>query len=186
MLNKEAKKNPDDEVLEIFDKLFKYIPDFDEKNNQSDINIVDLNVFLDDFRDMAKKIKCPICSNVSLDSGQCSKCSAIYCKKCIKEGKILNCPFCQGKFSAKEIDRILVNLMGDILMYCEKCKKYGKQQSKIKLSQIKEHLSKCNYSNYQCLKCNTTIFSKKKCIEHSFNCGYADEICTFCKKIIKA
>ena len=186
MIKNELKKNAYDQVLEIFDKLFKYIPDLNDKNKQFDYNVFDSTLFLDHYKDMIEEIKCPICLKVSLDSEQCAKCQTLYCKKCIQEKKIINCLLCREKYVSRKIDRVLSNVMGHILINCENCKKHGNQLVKIKLSQIKEHLSKCYYSNYQCLKCNAKIFSKKKCVDHSFNCGYSDEICTYCKKAIKA
>ena len=77
--------------------------------------------------------------------------------------------------------------MGHLLIKCDNCQKFGYMQKKIKLSQIKEHLLECEYSSYQCLKCNQKFLnSKRDCIKHAFTCGYSDVTCNYCQKMIKA
>ena len=78
-----SKKNFQDEINGIFDKLFQYIPDYDEKKDEKNYEIFDSNVFLDDFADMIEEVRCPICSQISLESKQCSKCRTLYCEKCM-------------------------------------------------------------------------------------------------------
>lgn len=97
------------------------------------------------------------------------------------------CPSCRKLYRGNKLDRVLENVMGHLLIRCENCKKFGNLETKIKLSQMKEHLSKCEYSSYLCLKCKKKFLnSKKDCIQHSFTCGYLDDICTYCEKKIKA
>ena len=168
------------EVREIFDKLFKYIPDKKEEDNLN----FNSDIFLKDYADIIKEVKCPICLQVSLESEQCSKCQAIFCKKCNKEK---NCPTCKELYVPNKIDKILFNVMGHLLMKCKNCEKIGKKQTIVKLSKIKEHLIKCEYSSYQCLQCDKKIFnSKHHCIKHSYECGYSNKNCFYCKRIIKA
>lgn len=181
-----SKKNFLDEINGIFDKLFQYIPSYDEKKDELNYEIFDSNIFLDDFADMIEEVRCPICSQISLESNQCSKCRTLFCKKCIKEKKIIICPQCREFFEAEKIERVLNNVMGHMLIRCDNCKKYGNKLVKVKLSQIKNHLSRCNYSNYQCLICKALIIhSKEKCIEHALVCGYSDKNCSYCNKKIK-
>ena len=176
----------------ILDKLFTYIPDLPDSKEKNDkaineINeIFDSSVFLDDFSPLVEEVKCPICLQVSLKSLQCSKCRGIICKKCNQKNLFKICPICNDNFEGKELDRVLKNVMGHMLIRCENCKKYGNKIVKVKISQIQFHLSNCDYSNYQCLVCKQKILhSKKKCIEHALICGYSDVICNFCNKKIK-
>lgn len=177
----------ENEVKEIFGELFKYIPDSLEQKVRLDFSLFDSGIFLNDFNDIIEEIKCPICLQISLESEQCSQCRAIYCKKCIKEKKIKHCSSCRKIYKGSKLDRVLENVMGHLLIRCENCKKFGNLEFKVKLSQIKEHLKKCEYSSYQCLICNKKFFnSQHDCILHSFSCGYSDVNCTYCEKKIKA
>ena len=179
--------NKENEVREIFNELFKYIPDSKEQKDNLDNKIFDSGVFLDDFNDIIEEVKRPICLQVSLESEQCSECQAVYCKKCIIEKSINICSSCRKIYNGIKLDRVLSNVMGHLLIKCENCHKFGNKQNKIKLSQIKEHLLNCEYSSYQCLKCNKIFLnSKRDCITHAFTCGYVDVTCNYCKKTIKA
>ena len=179
--------NKENEVREIFNELFKYIPDSKEQKDKLDNKIFDSSIFLDDFNDIIEEIKCPICLQISLDSEQCSECQAVYCKKCITEKRINICSSCRKIYNGNKLDRVLSNVMGHLLIKCDNCQKFGYMQKKIKLSQIKEHLSECEYSSYQCLKCNQKFLnSKRDCIKHAFTCGYSDVTCNYCQKMIKA
>ena len=185
-------ENPNDEMNKIFDKLFTYIPDLPDSKEKNDkaineINeIFDSSVFLDDFSPLVEEVKCPVCLQVSLKSLQCSKCRGIICEKCNKKNLFKICPICNDNFEGKELDRVLKNVMGHMLIRCANCKQYRNKIFKVKISQIQFHLSNCEYSNYQCLVCNQKILhSKMKCIEHALVCGYSDVICNFCNKKIK-
>lgn len=76
--------------------------------------------------------------------------------------------------------------MGHLLIKCKNCQKFGYLQTTVKLSKINEHLSKCEYSSYQCLSCDKKISnSKHDCIEHSYKCGFSNVPCSYCRRTIK-
>ena len=185
----QKEQNPYDEVSKIFDKLFQYIPDIPPSKDEKKKDIIELfdsTVFLDDFAPLVEEVKCPVCLQVSLQSWQCSKCRGIVCQKCDDENQYALCPLCHQYFLKEELDRVLKNVMGHMLIRCDNCKQYGNKIVKIKLSENKYHLQICEYSNYQCLTCNQKILhSKKNCIEHALACGYSDVTCNFCNKKLK-
>lgn len=65
-------------------------------------------------------------------------------------------------------------------MKCPSCK------LKLKIADYNNHLPKCYYSSYKCLVCNKIFeHSKEKCYEHSYECGFVDDSCSFCSKPLK-
>ena len=163
------------EIKKNFNKLFIYKP-----NNQ--INKIDTKLFLKDFEEIVQEVECPICLQFPLNQIQCSQCLKIFCKECQINEK---CPNCRNEFKPKELDRTLKNIIDKLLLKCKKCEKF-KKITKIKTSEYINHLSNCDYSDYQCLFCKKIIQnSKQKCYEHAHFCGYVDSYCTYCKKTIK-
>lgn len=181
-------KKEEQEIIDNFDKLFKYIEDIPENK----LNIFDSQIFDQEYSqitEIVEEIKCPICLHISENSIQCTKCCKLYCKKCIKEIKKLanKCPTCQIEISLKETDILLKNIIGKLPIICPNCKKYGKKSNRIKLEELKSHIKNCNYSNYECLICSLKIgnHSKKECYKHAINCGYLDVVCDYCNKKFK-
>ena len=181
-INKEllfsSRNNEKEEIKKNFDKLFVYT-----LNGQ--INKIDTKYFLRDFSEIVQEVECPICLQFPLNPIQCSKCLKIFCKTC----QIKNtCPICRDEFKEKELERILKNILDKLLLRCQNCEKYNKKLNlnKIKVSQYVNHLSNCEFSDYQCLVCKIIIqHSKQKCYEHAHFCGYSDSTCSYCSKSIK-
>ena len=182
------------DVYDVFDKMFKYIPDSNEKNQQIENGIYPPSIFCKEFIKAIEMIKCCICNQVCLDCFKCPQNNEVYCKKCFEKIEYSKCK-CGYKFDIKQIDRykfdkFIIKLIGySLFIRCENCEKFGKTQTRMELSHLKEHLLKCEceYSSYQCLMCGQ-IFSnsKNECIKHSSICGYSDINCSYCKKTIKA
>ena len=171
--------NEKNEIKKHFDELFIYIPNNQINNNNS----IDTKAFLKDFTEIVQEIECPICLQFPLNQTQCSQCSKIFCKECQKYEK---CPNCRNEFKPKELDRILKNIIGKILLKCKNCEKYNKKITKLRVSEYINHLKHCDYSDYQCLICKKIIQnSKQKCYEHAHFCGFSDISCSFCAKSIK-
>ena len=163
------------EIKKIFDKLFVY-------NSKEQINRINTKLFLKDFDEIVQEVECPICLQFPLEPIQCANCLKIFCEKCQINNK---CPFCRYSFVKKELDRILKNIFGKLLLRCPNCDKYSKS-NKLKVSEYISHLKSCDYSDYQCLICKKIIpHSKKDCFEHAHFCGYSDSSCCYCSKALK-
>ena len=166
------------DIKKIFDKLFVFTLD-------GKINKIDTKLFLKDFGEIIQEFECPICLQFPLNPIQCSKCLKIICKTCQMTSK---CALCREVFEQKELDRILKNIFEKLLLRCQNCDKYSRnlKSNKIKVSQYLNHLSNCEYSDYQCLTCKKIIpHSKEKCYEHAHFCGYSNSSCCYCSKSIK-
>ena len=174
-----SRNNENNEIIQIFDKLFVY-------NSTDPIKNIDTKLFHKDFREIVEEVECPICLFFPLNPVQCSKCQKLLCKTCqIKK----ECAICRDKFEEKELDRNLKNILEKLLVKCQNCDKYSKsfnKVNKIKVSEYIKHISNCEYSDYQCLICKKIIpHSKQKCLEHAHFCGYRDTSCCYCLKTIK-
>ena len=163
------------EIKTVFDKLFVY-------SSKDQINKINTKQFYKDFEEIVQEVECPICLQFPFEPIQCSKCLKIFCEKCQINNK---CPICRDYFEKKELDRILKNILGKLLLRCPNCDKYTKL-NKIKVSEYINHLKSCDYSDYQCLTCKKTIpHSKNDCFEHAHFCGYSDSLCCYCSKTVK-
>ena len=163
------------EIKKIFDKLFIY-------SSKEPINKINTKLFYKDFDEIVQEVECPICLQFPLEPIQCSKCLKVFCEKCQVNNK---CAMCRELFEKKELDRVLKNILGKLLLKCRNCEKHLKS-NKIKVSEYINHLKNCDYSDYQCLICKKIIpHSKKDCLEHAHFCGYSDSFCCYCSKNIK-
>ena len=170
-----SRNDENSEIKTVFDKLFAY-------SSKDQINKINTKQFYKDFDEIVQEVECPICLQFPLEPIQCSKCLKIFCEKCQINNK---CPICRDNFEKKEIDRILKNILGKLLLRCPNCDKYSKS-IKIKVSEYINHIKSCDYSDYQCLTCKKTIpHSKKDCFEHAHFCGYSDSLCCYCSKTVK-
>ena len=67
------------DVCDVFDKMFKYIPDSNEKNQQIENGIYPPNIFCKEFIKAIEMIKCCICNQVCLDCFKCPQNNEVYC-----------------------------------------------------------------------------------------------------------
>ena len=141
---------------------------------------------------VADAFSCPICLNLVYQPMQCKGCQkAIVCRPCIKAGNITSCPLCKKMHSLVEPQRIVQNLLNDILVVCQGPKGDGSgcllNGKPIKYSVlVDEHSATCSKGNIECsLGCGHPVESVQQFEQHlALECPKAILECRTCRKKI--
>ena len=123
-----------------------------------------------------------ICLDLVWDPEQCSSCSKLFCKNCIKKCDRKTCCHCKQIFKSKKIDLILTNLLNDSIIQCKNC---DEQHS---YDNTKKHLALCLNPKSKCvLQCDETSFLDFALLkEHlTHKCPKSKIICEVCQQIIQ-
>jgi len=108
---------------------------------------------MSDTLDLMENLKCPVCLEFANDPMECLSCSNIFCKLCVTDPKIENCPICRKEKNLKEsafAKRLLSSLPTTCQYNCG---------TNIQRGEYKSHLLKCENRNFTCNLCQ--VESKK-------------------------
>ena len=145
---------------------------------------IDPDLLIGDFSQLTSTLTCMICINLVNQPICCSKCSKMFCKKCIdayiKFNK--NCPLRCENFFPKEIDLYFKNIINSIKVKCP----LHTKGCKITLfpKEFNHHLENCKYLSIKCNICSEMDINKN-CIIHYENCKELIIVCNLCKLEIK-
>jgi len=94
---------------------------------------------------LEQNLKCPICFNIVDEPYESSCCGHLFCNKCIKGIKKMNCPICRSSKANFRENFFVKHLINDITAKCP----YGCDKI-LPLSVIKSHRYECRVSLFKC------------------------------------
>ena len=115
---------------------------------------------------LEQNLKCPICLTIADEPYETSCCGHIFCNRCIKNIKNLNCPICRSKKVNFRENTFVKVLLNTLIIKCP----YGCELS-IPLSNSKIHRYQCEVSIFKCSIINSGIKctyegTKKDALQH--------------------
>ena len=148
-------------------------------------------IFKNKHNPLFENFNCVFCTLIVKNPVKCSKCSNIYCKKCVTDYKErfqnFGCPKCKEELKEEKIDFNLKNILNSIItINCENCKK------DIPFDDIESHFTeKCESINkiFVCNLCKEEILIEENNMNkiniHKVICPELEFKCGKCKKIEK-
>jgi hypothetical protein len=124
---------------------------------------------------LEQNLKCPICLTIADEPWETSCCGHIFCNRCIKNIKNLNCPICRSKQVNFRENTFVKMLLNNILVKCP----YGCDSS-LPIANSKIHRYQCELSIFKCsivsnsVKC-TYEGTKKDTLQH-FSEKHSDQM----------
>ena len=149
-------------------------------------NIINLsNLVYEEKKGITDHYKCVICIELALDPLFCSKCNAVYCRRCLNDYSSHNQkPHCIYKCGSSEFigptnkEREILDL---IRLKCV----YKGCDTFINFLGFNEHLKKCSFRKYHC---NNNPCEQEGLLhemeDHVNKCIYREIVCQFCKNKI--
>jgi hypothetical protein len=94
---------------------------------------------------LEQNLKCPICLTTADEPVESSCCGHIFCSKCVKTIKHLNCPICRSNNIIFRQNSFVRNLLNTLQVKCP----YGCSQMII-LNNVKIHRMECEEAIFKC------------------------------------
>lgn len=105
---------------------------------------------------LQQNLRCPICLAIADDPYESSCCGHLFCNKCIKSIKHLNCPICRSSRVNFRENFFIRNLFNNVGVICP----YGCKKS-IQISHSKLHRYECEEAMFKC-EINNCQYEGKK------------------------